>query len=80
MTHGQLRIYNGPTDESTLTVEYPTARRCITLSAGEVLPLLADAVASRRAWLGDFEDDEITLSTDLYEVLLAYQHYRRPGA
>ena len=25
-------------------------------------------------------DDEITISTDLYEVLLAYQHFRRPSA
>ena len=25
-------------------------------------------------------DDDITISTDLYEVLLAYQHFRRPSA
>jgi hypothetical protein len=30
--------------------------------------------------LADFADDEITVSMDLYEVLLAYQHYRRPSA
>jgi hypothetical protein len=47
---------------------------------GEVLPLLADAVASRRTWLSDFEDDKITISADLYEVLLAYQYYRHPAA
>jgi hypothetical protein len=35
---------------------------------------------SQRTWLRDFADDEITISTDLYEVLLAYQHYRRPSA
>ena len=29
---------------------------------------------------GDFTDDEITISADLYEVLLAYQYYRRPSA
>jgi hypothetical protein len=50
------------------------------VSVGEVLPLLADAVGSQRTWLKDFDDDEITISTDLYEVLLAYQHYRRPSA
>ena len=27
-----------------------------------------------------FEQDEITISSDLYEVLLAYRHYRRPSA
>jgi hypothetical protein len=52
----------------------------ITVNVGEVLPLLADAVASRRTWLGDFEDDQITISSDLYEVLLAYKYYRHPAA
>jgi hypothetical protein len=42
--------------------------------------LLADAVRNERTWLRDFADDEITISTDLYEVLLAYQHCRRPSA
>ena len=45
-----------------------------------LLLTLADAVHGRRGWLRDFEDDEVTISTDLYEVLLAYQHYRRPSA
>ena len=46
----------------------------------DVLPLLSDAVRSDRTWLRDFADDEVTISMDLYEVLLAYQHYRRPSA
>ncbi|MBN2580360.1 MAG: hypothetical protein JXB10_15350 [Pirellulales bacterium] len=46
----------------------------------DVLPLMADAWQSRRTWVHDFNDDEITISMDLYEVLLAYQHYRRPSA
>ena len=51
----------------------------VTVNVGEVLPLLADAVASQRTWLSDFENDEITISADLYEVLLAYQYYPPPG-
>jgi hypothetical protein len=47
---------------------------------GDVLPLLAEAHASRRTWLSDFADDPITISADLYEVLLAYQYYRNPAA
>jgi hypothetical protein len=31
-------------------------------------------------WLGDFADDEITISSDLHDVLQAYRHFRRPGA
>jgi len=47
---------------------------------GEILPLLVDAAQSRRTWLRDFADEEVSISMDLYEVLLAYQHYRRPSA
>ena len=52
----------------------------MTVPLSEALPLLADAFNAQRTWLGDFEDDEITVSADLYEVLLAYQFYRRPSA
>jgi hypothetical protein len=50
------------------------------LPVGDVLPLLADAVYCRRTWLRDFDADEMTISTDLYEVLLAYRYYRQPSA
>lgn len=80
MAH-QLRIYRGPGAD---TLEDQTVRLTrqndITVSVGDVLPLLADALASRRTWLRDFEDDEITISSDLYEVLMAYRHFRRPSA
>jgi hypothetical protein len=52
----------------------------VNVSVGEVLPLLAHAVASERTWLKDFADDEISISADLYEVLMAYQYYQRPSA
>ena len=55
-------------------------RPSVTVPLGEVVSVLADAVKNRRAWIQDFEDDEITISSDLYEVLLAYQHFRRPSA
>ena len=58
----------------------PTSPATVTVDAGEILPLLADAVASQRTWLSDFEDDQITISADLYEVLLAYQYFRHPAA
>lgn len=74
-----LRIYRGPCEETTATTSRTSQSR-ITVSVGEVLPLLADAMASQRTWLQDFEDDDITISADLYEVLLAYQYFRRPSA
>lgn len=52
----------------------------VTLEMHEILPLLADAVNNNRTWLQDFDNDDITISADLYEVILAYQHCRRPVA
>ena len=74
-----LRIYRGPREETTATVECSSESH-VTVSVGEVLPLLADAMASQRTWLQDFESDDITISSDLFEVLLAYQYFRRPSA
>jgi hypothetical protein len=75
-----LRIYYGPPDDTAALNAKSAARETITVPLGEIVPLLADAVQSKRTWLRDFEDDEITISMDLYEVILAYQHYRRPSA
>jgi len=74
-----LRIYRGPREETTATVDHANESH-ITVNVGEVLPLLADAMASQRTWLQDFENDDITISADLYEVLMAYQYFRRPSA
>jgi hypothetical protein len=79
MARANLRIYRGPETKTTAR-SASTSPANVTVNLGEVLPLLADAVASRRTWLGDFENDEITISADLYEVLLAYQYYRHPAA
>jgi len=82
MKPSHLRVYYGPQDApSTATIEAESEPKdSVTVPLTEVMPLLADAVQSQRTWLRDFEDDEITISMDLYEVLLAYQHYRRPSA
>ena len=82
MARSRLRIYYGPQGHGPeTTFELLSAEReTVTVTAGEIFPLLADAVRSDRTWLSDFEDDEITVSTDLYEMILAYQHYRRPSA
>ena len=78
MARCRLRVYYGP--ESTATAEGPTPENTVRVRVGEIFPLLAEAVRSERTWLRDFADDELTISTDLYEVILAYQHCRRPSA
>ncbi|HWB10487.1 MAG TPA: hypothetical protein VG826_14760 [Pirellulales bacterium] len=76
MARCRLRVYYGP--ETTGTAE--ARENTVRVRVGEIFPLLADAVRSERTWLRDFADDELTISTDLYEVILAYQHCRRPSA
>ena len=82
MSASRLRVYNGPEELADRGVAPETIplHNTVTLPLGEVLPLLMDAVKGRRQWVGDFFDDDITISSDLYEVLLAYQHFRRPSA
>ena len=86
MQVSHLKIYRGPEDEAARAAKpTPSARvsddrQRVTASVAAVLPLIADAVLSQRTWLRDFEDEEMTLSADLYEVLMAYQHFRRPVA
>jgi len=76
-----LRIYYGPEGESTAVLsQQKTCGDTVTVPLGDVFPALIDALESGRTWPHDFADDEVTISSDLYEVLLAYRHYRRPSA
>ena len=80
MARCQLQVYYGPDSACATSGRKEAQENSVQVRLGEVLPLLADAVRSQRTWLSDFEDDEITISSDLYEVILAYQHCRRPSA
>lgn len=78
MLKNRLRVYYGPDDAESVSTEME--ENMVRVSLGEIFPLLADAVQSKRTWLKDFEEEEITISLDLYECILAYQHCRRPVA
>ena len=79
MSRPKLRVYCGPEDDAALaTAEMAVDRVIVPL--GEILPLLAEAYRSRRLWLKDFSDDEVAISSDLYEMLLAYEDLHRPSA
>lgn len=80
MSRSQLRVYYGPQSDVCAVSEAKQAKDSVSVPLGEILPLLADAVRNQRTWLRDFEDEQVRISTDLYEVILAYQHYRRPSA
>ena len=90
MINNRFRIYYGPQDNfsaapavvDTVEPQQPARQEktTVTVSASELFQILSDAIESSRAWLQDFEDDEVTISSDLHEVMLAYQHIRRPSA
>ena len=82
MPSPNLRVFWGPDEENVCldNAGHKPPKQTVTVPLTELIPLLADAVRSRRTWLRDFEDDEITISMDLYEVILAYQYYRCPTA
>lgn len=43
---------------------------------GDLFPLLAQAHRGNYLWLNDFEDDEVVVTEDLYEVLRSFRAYR----
>lgn len=48
----------------------------IHMRLGDLFPLLAQAHRGNYLWLNDFEDDEVIVSEDLYEVLRSFRSYR----
>lgn len=73
-----MSLHHEPTDHSYAV--FPTASHeapRITVSAGDILPLLVHAAQSNRSWLEDFREDQLEIPQDLYEVLLAYRQLNR---
>lgn len=75
MAPPKLRVYFGPESAAE-----PNVPQQLAVPLGEVLPALVEASMDQRMWLDDFVEEEITISADLYEVVLAYQRLRRPSA
>lgn len=65
----RLKLYHG--DESA---DIPEPQ--VTVRLGDITQILTDAIRSDRTWLSDFEDDEVQVTADLYEILSSYWHLR----
>jgi hypothetical protein len=76
MPRPPLRVYFGPDSDRPVIDSPSRVREEVNVPFGDLLPLIADAVNTRRAWLDDFQDDRVTISADLYEVLMAYRQLR----
>jgi hypothetical protein len=70
-----LRVYPLPKDEDEPVTQEPT----LHVRLGDLLPLVALAARHNYLWLQDFLDDEVVITTDLYEVLRAFR-CSRPSA
>ena len=70
-----LRIYHGPqTDPNTTVSTEPETRRAVTLSLGEVLPLLADAVRALLVPGSAFDSAPSSITRDFFPMSRMTQH------
>jgi len=82
MSLDRFHVFHGPNEPTHGGTESPITHQSFapettTVRFGELLPVLFEAYQSNRAWVQDFADDEVTLSADLFEVISAYQHFRK---
>lgn len=70
----RLRLFTGD-DVDVL----PLRRQTMSVRLRDITRALTEAADQQRTWLEDFEDDEIKVSADLFEVITAYMEMR-PGA
>jgi len=67
-----LRLFPASRESSFADAQDPSVR----ISLRELLPILDVAQRRNYLWLQDFLDDEVTVTSDLYEVLRAFRAYR----
>lgn len=72
----QLRLYAASMESDGDEQQDPSIR--IRLS--DLLPLLALAKKNNYLWLQDFLNDEVTVTSDLYDVLRAFRAEQRTSA
>jgi len=71
MATAQLRVFPHPEEDPE-----DSSNPSITIRLSELYPLLAQAYRDNYVWLRDFEDDELLVSNDLYEVVRAFSNCR----
>jgi hypothetical protein len=74
MATARLRVFPQPDDELRDADEVETPSVPIRLV--DLYPLLAQAYRDNYVWLRDFEDDQVLVSADLFEVVRAFSNCR----
>ena len=72
MAAARLRVFPPVADQPI--EEFPSPKMAISLA--DLYPLLAQAFRDNYTWLRDFENDEVMVSGDLYEVIRAFANIR----
>ena len=68
----RLKIFTPPPEETDEVRSEPDVR----VPLGDLLPLVAMAQRMNFIWLKDFLDDEVRISDDLHDVLMAFRSTR----
>ncbi len=73
MAGARLRVYP-PQPEGASSAE--SSAPAVPIRLVELYPLLAQAYRDNYVWLRDFEEDEVMVSSDLFEVVRAFADCR----
>ncbi len=68
----RLRLFTGSDEPENTALQEPEA----TIRLGELTRILSDAIIWDRTWVTDFADDEVRVSSDLYEILSLYSRMK----
>ncbi|GAC1463245.1 MAG: hypothetical protein NVSMB9_00490 [Isosphaeraceae bacterium] len=75
MATAQLRVFPRPEEEPTEDAPLPS----VPIRLADLYPLLAQAYRDNYIWLRDFEEDQLLVSNDLFDVVRAFTQ-TRPSA
>ncbi len=72
MATARLRVFPQPEDEAPEATHSPA----VPIRLADLYPLLAQAYRDNYVWLRDFEEDQLLVSPDLFEVVRAFADCR----
>jgi hypothetical protein len=68
-----LRLFPEAAEDTAITTE---GEATVPIRLGELIPVLRQALRSNYVWLRDFQDDEVRVTQDFYDVIRAFQNLR----
>lgn len=72
MATARLRVFPRPEEEAPEPENTPV----VPIRLADLYPLLAQAYRDNYVWLRDFEEDQLLVSSDLFEIVRAFADCR----